>query len=171
MKYILIILFVLLSANCLVPSVYGQNQEIDCEQFAVLFQARVKMLIGYLEDYFKNKGVYAASEGTARFSDIGLDSALWSRKIINGLIYDPRGDQLRVRPAQEYTIFVDDIGGITRIITSILKWDLIYDLRTKEWYVHTIDPKNVIDILTFKIKKDSPYNPNEYRIQPPQPVP
>ncbi len=80
-----------------------------------------------------------------------------------GLIYDPKGDTLEVRPAKEFTIFVADKTGTVRILSYNLHWNLIYSLKDKNWYFHRMAPEQLIDISTIRIKKDKPYRPLEYR--------
>lgn len=119
-------------------------------------------LIERLEKYQKQNGQYAASEGARRFEDIGLDPVFWEGRNFNGIVYDPKGETLEVRPAEEYTFFVNQTSGETRILSYNLRWSLIYNLKDKKWYFGQIMPEETVNIKTLRVKKDTPYNPSEY---------
>ncbi len=120
-------------------------------------------LIDRLEKYYLENKRYANHSGQLRFEDIGLDWQYWEGKAFGGIIYDPQGDALEIRPAEGYTFFVDEPNGNTRILSYDLHWSLIYSLKDKKWYFYEISPEEIVDIRTLKVKKDTPYNPQEYK--------
>ena len=122
-----------------------------------------KDIIGRLDAYHKQNERYAGSDGQACFSDIGLKVEEWEGKARDGIVYAPKGDQLEVFPAKEYTFFVNDVSGVTRILSYNIHWRLIYNLRDQQWYFHRIAPEQLIDIESLHVKKDKPYNPQEYQ--------
>lgn len=126
------------------------------------FPSVSKNLIKRLEQYRQQHGQYAASEGSRRFEDIGLDPAFWERAEFGGIVYNPKGETLEVRPAEEYTFFIKQTSGETRILSFNLGWNLVYNLRDKKWYFGHIMPEEEVDIRTIRVKKDTPYNPSEY---------
>ena len=127
------------------------------------FYEKTSYLITKLEDYYRLNKKYAPPIVFECYRVIGLDAHLWTDMSFEGLIYDPKGDTLEVRPAKEFTIFVADKTGTVRILSYNLHWSLIYNLKDKNWYFHRMAPEQLIDISTLHIKKDKPYKPLEYR--------
>ena len=127
------------------------------------FKRTSQDFINDLESYHKTYNRFASAEGKGRFEDIGLKNNEWDHQEFAGVVYEPRGDKLLVRPAGGYTFFVDQPDSQTRILDHKLGWDLIYSLKDQQWYFGDIDPAEKINIETIFIKKDTPYNPAEYK--------
>ena len=154
--------FFLFSANGILPSAADAKTEF-LESARNSFFEKSTYLITKLEDYHRLNKKYASPIVVECYRVIGLDARLWSDTPFEGLIYDPKGDTLEVRPAKEFTIFVADKEGTVRILSYNLHWSLIYNLKDKNWYFHRIAPEQCIDISTIHIKRDKPYKPLEYR--------
>lgn len=143
------------------PTCYAQEQPLGAA--GQTFEEISQGLIHRLESYYIQNGKYASAEGNSRFEDIGLNPQEWEDKVFDGVVFDPRGNHLEARPAQDYTFFVNQIDGETRILSFNLGWSLVYNLQDKTWYFHRADPSQIIDIKSLRAKKDKPYNPEEYR--------
>ena len=142
-------------------SVFAETKFLESSRRS--FYEKSTYLIKKLEDYYYLNKKYASSIVFECYRVIGLDAHLWTDTSFEGLIYDPKGDTLEVRPAKGFTIFVADKKGSVRILSYNLRWSLIYNLRDENWYFHRIAPEQLIDISTFRIKKDKPYKPLEYK--------
>ena len=90
-------------------------------------------VIGKLEEYNRLNNKYAPPLAFDCCRVIGLNANVWVDLPFEGIIYDPKGDRLEVRPAREFTIFVGDAKGVVRILFHNRGWSLIYSLRDKNW--------------------------------------
>ncbi len=164
MKYAIIIAgFLFVSGLSLISCATAPERPAGVVYKPTSFRKISGNFIGRLQQYNHQHGQYASSTGEARFGDIGLLATDWDRKPYEGIVYDPKGDQLELRPAKDFTFFVNEPNGNTRILSHDLKWSLIFNLRDNIWYFYEISPQDVIDIKTLRVKKDTPYNPAEYR--------
>lgn len=120
-------------------------------------------IIDRLEKYQVVNKRYASAQENIRFENIGLDPAVWEGKNFSGIVYTPKGNTFEVYPAEGYTFFIDDFDGNTSILSWDIKWPLIYNLVDKKWYFYEISPEEVVNINTLQVKKDTPYNPQEYK--------
>jgi len=102
-----------------------------------------------ITDFYSQNGRYPRSWGDYKFTDIGLNPADWAQPI-DGLYYSPVGGTVRVRPAVGYALTMLSLDGKSMTLTPKLKWDLIYDVGKSQWYYHTTDTGNAIDINTLK---------------------
>jgi len=58
---------------------------------------------------------------------------------------------VNARPEAGYVMTVTDASGTSRVLTNKLSWNLTYDATSGQWYYHTIDPANLVDITTLKV--------------------
>jgi prepilin-type N-terminal cleavage/methylation domain-containing protein len=105
-------------------------------------------LIGLMLDYHDEHGYWPRSWTPYSYTDLGLDPADYADPIDN-IYFKPVGSTLQARPAAGYVMTVTDATGEVRELTPDLRWSLVYDAATGEWYYHTIDPANLIDISTL----------------------
>ena len=159
-------IFVVIIICAVVISIFSVNGLGETNYIAQgeMLQEKLNLLIGRFV-YAKNANrSYSMKEGDMVIpGDVKTDPDFWQGIKLEGIVYDPHGDNLKIRPAEGYTFFVDSLGGATRILSYNLGWSLIYSLEDKDWYFHRIGPDSIIDISTLRIKKDTPYNPEEYR--------
>ena len=107
-------------------------------------------MISRITDFYSRNGRYPRSWGDYVFTDIGLNPADWAQPI-DGLHYSPGGSTVRVRPVDGYALTMQSLDGKSLILSSSLKWDLVYDVAKSQWYYHTTtDSGNAVDISTLK---------------------
>ncbi len=107
-------------------------------------------LISRIKDFYAKNGRYARTWGDYRFTDLGLNPGDYTQPI-EGLYYRPSGSTVLVTPAQGTQLIMKSLDGRTLSLTSNLNWNLIYDVLGGQWYYHTIDPGNAVDIDTLRI--------------------
>lgn len=107
-----------------------------------------KKLIELLEEFYKRNGRYARSWGDYTFTDIGLVPSGW-KDGVNGIIYKPGGNRLSIEPDDGYVFTVTDKEGVLRTLTPDLNWNLVYSLKDRTWYYHSVGKGNEIDITTL----------------------
>ena len=93
---------------------------------------------------------YGRTWGDYRYTDLGLDPEEWT-EAIEHIYYKPGGSTLAIEPEDGYTFIVTDSDGNTRELSSTLNWNLIYNDLDGNWYYHTIDEDNIIDISTLQV--------------------
>jgi prepilin-type N-terminal cleavage/methylation domain-containing protein len=108
-------------------------------------------LIKLIDAFYAAHGYYPRSWGDFRWTDLGLTAADW-QAAVDHLTYKPAGSAVRVRPAAGFVMVVTNTQGVKLTLTNNLNWDLVYDNATGQWYYHTIDPANKVDISTLVIK-------------------
>ncbi len=106
-------------------------------------------LIALMRDYYATYGRWPRSWAPYCYTDLGLDPAEYSQPIDN-VYYKPVGATLQARPADGHVMTVTDSLGQVRVLTPQLNWNLVYDSSSGDWYYHTIDPANLIDIATLR---------------------
>jgi len=104
-----------------------------------------------IDAFYAAHGHYPRTWGEFVFADIGLDPEDWQDPV-GGVIYKPGGNRVSVRPAPGYDFQVQKPDGTTLVLTNKVNWNLVYDNATKNWYYHSIDPANVIDIDTLVVR-------------------
>jgi len=109
-------------------------------------------MIDLINNYYQqNHHDYPHDSGRRAFTDLGLNPADWAQPV-NGLLYTPAGDQVRVEPAPGYTMTIKDVTGRALTITSTSDWNLYYDVKRAAWYNTRTDKK--VDISTLKVTKN-----------------
>ncbi len=155
-------LFVFATAYPQTCDIVPADQNAAKTAVKIIFQEISRDLVDRLEKYYVANGRYASRQENVRFGDIGLNPADWEGNNFEGIVYAPAGNTLEVYPAEGYTFFVDEPNGNTQILSWDIRWPLVYNLTDKKWYFHEIAPDTVVDVSTLHVKKDSPYNPQEY---------
>ena len=110
-------------------------------------------MIDLINKYVQQNGHYPKSSGKSAFSDLGLDPAEWTQPV-NGLLYTPAGNQVLIKPDTGYTMTIKTTQGTTVTLTPALKWNLIYDIPTKQWYYKQKEDYNVVNISTLQVIKN-----------------
>jgi type IV pilus assembly protein PilA len=100
--------------------------------------------------YFAKHGSWPRSWAPYCYTDLGLDPAAYASPI-QGLTYTVGGSKVNARPATGYVMTVTDAAGKVRVMSSNLMWNITYDATSGEWYYHTIDPANLVDISSLKV--------------------
>lgn len=107
-------------------------------------------LIALLLQYYALHHSWPCSWAPYCYADLGLDPSQYASPIGN-VIYKVGGSTVSARPAPGYVMTVTDVNGQQRVLTNSLNWVLWYDATTGNWYYHTTDPGNQIDISTLTI--------------------
>ena len=110
-------------------------------------------MIDLIKKYVQQNGHYPKSSGKSAFSDLGLNPAEWAQPV-NGLLYTPAGNQVLIKPDKGYTMTIKTTKGTTVTLTPALKWNLIYDIPTKQWYYKQKEDYNVVNISTLQVIKN-----------------
>jgi len=114
------------------------------------FEEIFSAIISLMETLVMETGKYGRTWGDYRYTDLGLDPEEWS-EAIDHIYYKPSGSTLLIEPEDGYTFIVTDSDGNTRELSSTLNWNLIYDDSDGNWYYHTVDEDNIIDISTLQV--------------------
>jgi len=101
--------------------------------------------------YQQNHNDYPHDSGSRAFTDLGLNPAEWAQPV-NGLLYTPAGDQVRIEPAPGYSLNITDVRGRNLTITSKSNDSVFYDLKKDAWYNSANDRK--VDVSTLKVTKN-----------------
>jgi type IV pilus assembly protein PilA len=109
-------------------------------------------LIGLVLGFYAEHGYWPRSWAPYSYTDLGLDPATYAAAM-NGVLYKPGGSTVSARPAAGYVMTVTDAAGARRTLTNNLNWNLVYDAKTGQWYYHSIQPGNQIDISTLTVTK------------------
>ena len=109
-------------------------------------------MIRRLMDYNARTGGWPSTWKDSRYSDLGLDPALWGEMVPYAHItYAPTGSKVAVRPEEGYGLtMVMKSTGQEVVLWASLKWNLWYDATTGKWYFHNISPENEVDVSTLK---------------------
>jgi len=100
----------------------------------------VEAMSSRMMDYYSEEGSHVSTWKDSRFSDIGLDLGFWKDQSVDGLIYEPHGQYVKVEPADESTVIrVTTVGGETKDLTSNLNWNIWIDVETGTGYYHNYD--------------------------------
>jgi type IV pilus assembly protein PilA len=100
--------------------------------------------------YFAKYGRWPRTWAPYCYTDLGLDPAEYAAAIGN-VLYKPVGSRLQAKPAPGYVMTVAGAGGQVFTLTAALQWNLVWDATSGQWYYHTIDPANAIDISTLTV--------------------
>ncbi len=111
------------------------------------FRQNSTIIIQHMDQHFQAHGHYGRSWGDFAFTDIGLNPADWSSPV-GHLFYTPAGSRLGVKPAEGYQIKVQGIDHETYVLNYQLNWSLWFDLNSRTWYFHSIQPGNEVDLAT-----------------------
>ncbi|ADO84339.1 type IV pilin protein [Ilyobacter polytropus] len=114
------------------------------------FEEISSAIISLMETLVMETGKYGRTWGDYRYTDLGLDPEEWA-EAIDHIYYKPSGSTLLIEPEDGYTFIVTDSDGNTRELSSTLNWNLIYDDSDGNWYYHTVDEDNIIDISTLQV--------------------
>jgi len=107
-----------------------------------------------IQDFYDDNGRYPRSWGDYRFTDIGLEPGTWDDTPYEGVIYEPGGNRISVKPEAGWQINVMGIDGSPRTLTEGLNWNIWYDMATGAWYYHNIEPGEEIDISTMEVVEE-----------------
>jgi len=110
-------------------------------------------MIRRLMDYNTRTGGWPSTWKDSRYSDLGLDPAMWGENFpYDHITYAPTGSRVAVRPEEGYglTMVMKSTGQEVTLWAS-LKWNLWYDATTSKWYFHNISPENEVDVSTLKV--------------------
>jgi prepilin-type N-terminal cleavage/methylation domain-containing protein len=108
-------------------------------------------IIVFMQKKHAVTGSYGRTWGDYKYSDLGLDPEIWSQPI-GHIIYKPSGKDLLITPEQGYTFLVNDFNGNLRNMPSTYNWNIVYNDITENWYYHSIEDDNLIDIETLIIE-------------------
>ena len=108
-------------------------------------------LINLIQLYYDTQGSWPRSWGDYRYTDLGLDPAVWNGVPYEGLIYGTGGSRISIKPGAGWRITATGLDGNVRVLTAKLNWNLWYDMTTSAWYYHTITPEEMIDIGTMQV--------------------
>lgn len=108
-------------------------------------------IISLVQDYFDSHGSWPRSWGDYKYTDLGLDPAVWNGVPYEGIIYGTGGNRISIEPDEGWRLTVTGLDGNVRVLTSSLNWNLWYDMNTSNWYYHSITPEEAIDISTLQI--------------------
>lgn len=113
----------------------------------------VEAMSSRMMDYYSEEGSHVSTWKDSRFTDIGLDMDFWKDQAVDGLIYEPHGQYVKVEPADENTLIrVTTAGGETKDLTSDLNWNIWIDVETGTGYYHNYDdPDEQFELDTVKI--------------------
>ncbi len=111
-------------------------------------------MIGLIQTFFDTNGNYPRSWGDYRFTDIGLNPETWDDIGYGGVVYTPVGSRIALEPQDGYRFTVMGLDGMERTLTPSLNWNIWYDMLSGQWYYHTVDPSETIDIDTLTIEQD-----------------
>jgi len=100
--------------------------------------------------YFAKHGYWPRSWAPYCYTDLGLDPAQFAAAQ-DHVFYTVGGTKVNARPEAGYVMTVTDASGTSRVLTNKLSWNLTYDATSGQWYYHTIDPANLVDITTLKV--------------------
>ena len=110
-------------------------------------------MIDLIKKYVQQYGHYPKSSGKSAFSDLGLNPSEWTQPV-SGLLYTPAGEQVLVTPGTGYTMTIKTTKGATVTITPALKWGILYDVPTRQWYYKQKEDYNVVNISTLQVIKN-----------------
>jgi len=130
-------------------SIHGAVSGGSTTPVASTFTATTGNLIELQLAYFAKYGRWPRSWAPYCYTDLGLDAAQYAAAI-DHVYYKPVGSTLTAHPEAGYVMTVTDAFGKSLVLTSKLQWDLVYDATSGQWYYHTVDPANLIDINTLK---------------------
>lgn len=108
-------------------------------------------MITLVQNFYSANNKWPRSFGTYRFTDLGLDPAVWNGVAYEGMIYGTGGSRLSIRPDAGWRITAMGLDGNVRVLTANLNWNLWYDMNTSAWYYHDITPEEMIDIGTMQV--------------------
>jgi len=131
-------------------SIHGSVSGEPAAPAASTFATTTGNLIALQLAYFAKFGRWPRSWAPYCYTDLGLDPALYAAAIEH-VYYKVGGSRVSVRPEAGYVMTVTDAFGKSRVLTDKLSWDLVYDATSGQWYYHTIDPSNLIDITTLTV--------------------
>lgn len=116
----------------------------------------VEAMSSRMMEYYSEEGSHVSTWKDNRFTDIGLDLDFWKDQSVDGLIYEPHGQYVKVEPADEDTrIRVTTIGGETKDLTSNLNWNVWIDVETGAGYYHNYDdPDEQFELDTVEIIRE-----------------
>ncbi|MCK5849076.1 MAG: Flp family type IVb pilin [Caldisericia bacterium] len=111
-------------------------------------------MIDHINAFYDKNGRYPRSWVDYAYTDIGLDPDEWRKKVYNGVIYKPNGENLRIRPGDGYYFQIKDLNGKTHKLPHEYNWDLVYRIpNDNKWYYHGVNGP-VVQIETLEIIKD-----------------
>jgi len=110
-------------------------------------------IIDLIQDYYDKNNKYPRTWGDYVYTDIGLVPGDW-KQFYDHVYYSPGGNRVSVKPEIGYIFEVTDLSGNIKILKPSYNWSLVYSMTESKWYYHTIDPLNIIDISTLKVKSE-----------------
>lgn len=114
------------------------------------FQEIVPNLIQDMQDKFEETGSYGSTWGDRRYTDLGLEKEDWDQPIMH-ILYTPQGNLLKLEPEEGYSFTVYNSSGTEFYMSYRYKWNIYYNTTDKNWYFHSVEPENIIDISTLVI--------------------
>lgn len=110
-------------------------------------------IISLIEDFYQENGGYPRSWGDYAYTDIGLDPEEW-QQAYDHIIYSPAGYKVNIKPEDDYAFIVTDLEGNQRTLSYSYNWVLVYSMEEENWYYHSIEEGNEIDIETLQVVED-----------------
>ncbi len=110
-------------------------------------------LIDLIEAFREDRNKWPRSFEPYNYTDLGLDPEDWEDPQ-NHLYFSPVGNRINVSPEEGWIITVQTPNGTTKVLTEDLEWNIVYDMKTGEWYYKSISSRNLIDIDTLTITED-----------------
>ncbi len=105
-------------------------------------------MIALIISNYEDQGHYGRTWGDYRYTDIGLDPDDWNSPI-NHMIYKPKGETMLVTPESGYEFQVENEAGETKTVWK--GYNLIYDTESENWYYHSVNESNIVDIDTLRV--------------------
>lgn len=108
-------------------------------------------IINDMQIYYDENSSYGRTWGDYRYIDLGLNPEDWDDYILH-ISYTPSGSQLRLNIEAGYEAVFDLLSGETYVLPSRYNYAIIYSNLDEQWYYHTIEQDNLIDITTLEVK-------------------
>jgi len=115
----------------------------------------VQSMSSRMMDYRTENGYHVSTWKDERYTDIGMDLDFWQGQPIDGLLYEPHGNYVKVEPADDSTIIrVTTVEGETKDLSSNLNWNIWIDVETGTGYYHSAgDPDEAFNLEDVEIIK------------------
>jgi Flp pilus assembly pilin Flp len=103
-----------------------------------------------MQGYYDANGRWARSWGDDRFTQLGLDPAVWNEPVA-GIYWNPNKEKIGLgnKPGDDLQIYVTDLDGRTRRLYD--GWHVWCVTTDGKCYYHTVAPENEIDINSLVV--------------------
>ena len=131
-------------------SLVVDNEVVQLTPFGNEKEDIISTFITTVNTYYEENGSYGRSWGDYRYTDLGLDPEDWDEPV-DHIYYRPSGSRFFITPEENYSFTIYNDDGDDFYLNSNYNWSIIYDFITEEWYFHSIDPDNLVNINTLEI--------------------